>query len=71
MIGSYHFVFEDEGCRIPEGMQETFDQLRPEHSHLYLAVEHSLAAVICIEDPLREEAADVVKDLKEAGIKKL
>lgn len=71
VIGSYHFVFEDEGCRIPEGMQETFDQLRPEHSHLYLAVEHSLAAVICIEDPLREEAADVVKDLKEAGIKKV
>ena len=71
VIGSYHFVFEDEGCRIPEGMQETFDQLCPEHSHLYLAVEHSLAAVICIEDPLREEAADVVKDLKEAGIKKV
>ena len=71
VIGSYHFVSEDEGCRIPEGMQETFDQLRPEHSHLYLAVEHSLAAVICIEDPLREEAADVVKDLKEAGIKKV
>ena len=71
VIGSYHFVFEDEGCRIPEGMQETFEQLRPEHSHLYLAVEHSLAAVICIEDPLREEAADVVKDLKEAGIKKV
>ena len=41
VIGSYHFVFEDEGCRIPEGMQETFDQLCPEHSHLYLAVEHS------------------------------
>ena len=71
VIGSYHFVFEDEGCRIPEGMQETFDQLCPEHSHLYLAVEHSLAAVICIEDPQREEAANVVKDLKEAGIKKV
>ena len=64
VIGSYHFVFEDEGCRIPEGMQETFDQLKPEHSHLYLAIENILAAVICIEDPLRTEAADVIQDLK-------
>lgn len=69
VIGSYHFVFEDEGCRIPEGMQETFDQLKPEHSHLYLAIENILAAVICIEDPLRTEAADVIQDLKKLGIR--
>lgn len=71
VIGSYHFVFEDEKCTIPEGKQETFDQLPPEYSHLYLAIEGQLAAVICIEDPLREEAKDVVKRLKEAGISKV
>ena len=71
VIGSYHFVFEDEGCQIPEGMQETFDQLKPEHSHLYLAIENILAAVICIEDPLRTEAADVIQDLKKLGIRKV
>lgn len=71
VIGSYHFVFEDEKCMIPEGMQEQFDALPPEYSHLYLAVENQLAAVICIEDPLREEAAQVVKALKEAGIGKV
>jgi len=71
VIGSYHFVFEDEKCTIPEGKQETFDELPPEYSHLYLAIEGQLAAVICIEDPLREEAKDVVKRLKEAGISKV
>lgn len=71
VIGSHHFVFEDENCKIPEGMQETFDALKPEHSHLYMAIEQTLAAVICIEDPLREEAADAVKALKQTGIDKV
>lgn len=71
VIGSYHFVFEDEKCVIPAGMQEQFDELPVEYSHLYLAIENVLAAVICIEDPLREEAAAVVASLKQAGIKKV
>lgn len=71
IIGSYHFVFEDEGCFVPEGMQERFESLPVEYSHLYLAIEGKLAAVICIEDPLREEAADVVAALKGAGVKKI
>lgn len=71
ILGSYHFVFEDEGCRIPEGMQDKFDTLPVEYSHLYMAFENELAAVICIEDPVREEAAAVVNSLKLAGIKKV
>lgn len=71
VIGSYHFVFEDEKCVIPEGMEERFEALPPEYSHLYLAIEGKLSAVICIEDPLREEAAEIVKALKENGIKKV
>lgn len=71
VIGSYHFVFEDEGCTIPEGMQEQFDALPAEYSHLYLAIEKVLAAVICIEDPLRQEAADMIRLLKTTGIKKV
>lgn len=71
VIGSYHFVFEDEQCVIPEGMEERFENLPSEYSHLYLAIENVLAAVICIEDPLREEAAAVVNSLKKAGIGKV
>lgn len=71
VIGSAHFVFEDEGCVIPEGMQERFDALPAQYSHLYLAIENQLAAVICIEDPLRREAADVVRAFKAAGMKKV
>ena len=71
VIGSYHFVFEDENCVIPEGMEEQFAALPTEYSHLYLAIEHVLEAVICIEDPLREEASAVVNSLKLAGIKKV
>ena len=71
IIGSYHFVFEDENCAIPDGMEEKFNQLPEECSHLYLAIENQLAAVICVEDPLRKEAADVVKALKQAGIGKV
>ena len=71
IIGSYHFVFEDEGCIIPAGMQEKFRALPAEYSHLYLAIDGTLAAVICIEDPLREEAEAVVTSLKKAGISKV
>ena len=71
IIGSYHFVFEDEKCVIPEGEQEIFDHLSPEYSHLYLAIEQRLAAVICIEDPIREEAAPVIRMLKASGINKI
>lgn len=68
LIGSAHFVFEDEGCVIPEGEQERFDALPPEYSHLYLAVGGQLAAVICISDPLREEAKEVLSALRALGI---
>ncbi len=71
VIGSYHFVFEDEKCTIPEGKQELFDSLPREYSHLYLAIDHQLSAVILIEDPLREEASEVIKSLKELGINKV
>ena len=71
VIGSSHFVFEDENCTIPEGKQELFDSLPKEYSHLYLAIEGKLAGVICIEDPLREEAEAVVNSLKCAGITKV
>lgn len=71
VIGSYHFVFEDEKCRLREGTEGKFDQLSPEYSHLYLAVEGMLEAVICIEDPLREEAGEVIRSLKSAGFKKV
>lgn len=71
VIGSSHFVFEDEGCRIRPKMQERFDALPSEYSHLYLAIDGELTAVICIEDPLREEAADMVRMLKEEGLKKV
>lgn len=71
VIGSSHFVFEDENCTIPEGKQELFDSLPKEYSHLYLAIKGKLAGVICIEDPLREEAEAVVNSLKRAGITKV
>ena len=71
VIGSQHFVFEDEKCVIPEGMQERFDAVPEEYSHLYLAVEGRLVAIICIEDPLRPEAVDVIQGLKKAGISKV
>lgn len=71
VIGSSHFVFEDEGCIVRPWMQEKFDGLSPEYSHLYLAIDKELAAVICIEDPLREEAADMVRRLKAEGIQKV
>ena len=71
IIGSYHFVFEDEKCVIPEAEREKFEKLPEEYSHLYLAMGGVLAAVICIQDPLREEAAKTVRRLKELGISKV
>ena len=70
VIGSYHFVFEDEGCVIPAGKQERFDALPPEYSHLYLAMGGTLAGVICVADPLREEASAVLNSLRKLGISK-
>ena len=67
IIGSAHFVFEDEGCRIPEGEQAKFDTLPAAYSHLYLCMDGELAAVICIHDPLRREAREAVKALHESG----
>lgn len=71
VIGSYHFVFEDEKCKIPDEMEEKFAELPPEYSQLYLGIEGELAAVICIEDPLRAEAPGVIRELREAGFKKI
>lgn len=71
VIGSYHFVFEDEKCVVPEGKEALFESLPLYYSHLYLAIEGKLSAVICIEDPLRDEAAAVVTSLKKAGISKV
>ena len=67
VIGSYHFVFEDEQCVVPEGKKELFAKLPEEYSHLYMAIENKLAAVICIQDPVRREAADVIAALHKAG----
>lgn len=71
VIGSYHFVFEDEKCVVPAGKEPLFESLPLYYSHLYLAIEGKLSAVICIEDPLRDEAAAVVNSLKKAGISKV
>lgn len=71
VIGSYHFVFEDEKCVVPAGKEPLFESLPLYYSHLYLAIEGKLSAVICIEDPLRDEAAAVVTSLKMAGISKV
>ena len=66
-IGSHHYIFEDEKCTVPDGDTELFDSLPPEYSHLYMAIGEELAAVILIEDPLRDDAPSVIKRLKEAG----
>lgn len=71
VIGSQHFVFEDEQCCIPEGEQEKFDALLPQYSHLYLAIGGMLSAVICIADPLRPEAPAVVNTLRSLGISRM
>ncbi len=71
VIGSYHFVFEDEDCKIPQGEEAAFCQLPNQYSHLYLAISGTLAAVICIADPLREEADAVLNSLRRLGIGKM
>lgn len=71
VIGSYHFVMEDEGCIIPEGKKHILEEASMEYSLLYMAIENTLAAVICIEDPLRPEAAEVVEKLRQTGIKRI
>lgn len=71
VIGSYHFVMEDEKCEIPEEKMEEFKNLPTEYSHLYLAIENKLSAVILIEDPLRREAVKTIKKLKKLGISKV
>ena len=71
VIGSYHFVFEDENATIPEGKKTIFEQLPEQYSHLYMAIDGVLVAVICIEDPLRPEAVEVIAKLKKLGISKV
>lgn len=71
IIGSHHFVFEDEGAVVPEDKKEQFEQLPEQYSHLYMAMDGKLVAVICIEDPLRVETAEVIRELKYLGIHKV
>ena len=71
VIGSYHFIFEDEKCTVDDSARAEFENLPEGYSHLYMAIDGKLVAVICIEDPLREEAADAIRQLKEAGITKV
>ena len=71
IIGSYHFVFEDEGAVVPEDKKEQFEKLPEQYSHLYMAMDGKLVAVICIEDPLRVETAEVIRELKHLGIHKV
>lgn len=71
IIGSHHFVFEDEKCIVPEEMKERFQNIPPHYTQLFLAIENQLAAVICIEDPLREEAESIIQQLRENGIHKI
>lgn len=71
IIGSKHFVFEDEKCTIPDGEDDKYNNLSDEYSHLFMAISGKLSAVICINDPLREEAKYVISNLKEYGIKKI
>ena len=70
VIGSSHFVFDDEACQVRPEYRDRFESLPDEYSHLYLAIEQELTAVICIEDPLRKEAGDMIRALRAAGIKK-
>ncbi len=70
-VGSYHFIFEDEGCRLPEGEEERFEALPDECSHLYMAIDGFLCAVLLIEDPLRPEAAEVIKTLHGLGLERI
>ena len=71
IIGSHHFVFEDENAKVPEDKKQLFEELPEQYSHLYMAIDGVLAAVICIEDPLRKEAPEVIRRLKKYGISKV
>ena len=71
LIGSYHFIFEDEGCSVPPGEEYKLEELSPAYSHLYLALDGVLAAVLCIFDPLREEASRIIDGLHALGIRKV
>ncbi len=71
VIGSYHFVFQDEGCTLPEGEEERFASLPDQYSHLFLAISGKLAAVLCVEDPLRSEAPAIMAELRHLGVTKL
>lgn len=71
IIGSHHFVFEDENAKLPEDKKQLFEELPEQYSHLYMAIDGLLAAVICIEDPLRKEAPEVIRRLKKYGISKV
>ena len=71
IIGSHHFVFEDENAKVPEDKKQLFEELPEQYSHLYMAIDGLLAAVICSEDPLRKEAPEVIRRLKENGISKV
>ena len=68
LIGSYHFIFEDEGCKVPEGKEALMDTLTGEYSYLYMSRNGELAAVLCIEDPVKEEMKDIIRELKQVGI---
>ena len=71
VIGSHHFIFDDEKCEVKNEFRRQFEDLPSEYSHLYMAIEGELAAVICVQDPLRPEAAEVIKELKQLGIKRV
>ena len=71
VIGSHHFVFDDEQCIIPDEHKQAFDELPPYYSHLYMAIGGKLAAVILIEDPLRDEAKDTIDALRSLGVKNI
>ncbi len=71
VIGSYHFVFEDEKCVVPEGYEEQFNSLPSEYSHLYMAINRTLVAVICIEDPIKDNVKQTLDDLRANGIDKI
>lgn len=71
VIGSYHFVIEDEGCQIPADEKDRLDAIKPEYSRIYLAIDGMLTAVLCIFDPVRDEAALVMKELHKLGIRNI
>lgn len=71
VIGSYHFVFEDENCTVPQDEQDKFNKIPNEYSHLYMAINRTLVAVICIEDPIKDNVKQTLDDLRKNGIDKI